>query len=108
MSKTNPFEPIVKLALAAQAAAKRVGLDLINFAVMPDLSGDDHKIQMMYGVPPDLPAAPLSDEEQAMFADMEAQMREQTEADKISDAKEGLKSLLRDPKRGLFEEDEDE
>ncbi len=108
MSTPNPFTPIKTLAKAAQAAAKRLGLDLVNFAVMPDLSGDDDKIQMLYGVPPDLPAAPLSDDEQAMFASMEAQMREQSEADKINNAKEGLKSLLRDPKRGLFEEDEDE
>lgn len=105
----KPMDSIARLGRTVKQIGARYGLDMKMFLTEPDLDGGAHKAKIVFAVDEDrvtnTPVAVVVDPE------LERKWQEADEAEQARKAQEsrshleGLEERLRDPKRGLFDED---
>jgi adenine-specific DNA methylase len=104
---SSPLDPIKKLADRVRDQTEGMGLELIGYSVVPSMGEGPDVLQAVFSLSPD---AMLTQEErdakanktnldaefEALTAGLDTEIATDHESEKIEEAKEGVKDLLKD------------
>lgn len=95
MDQNDPMEPIRKLGERLADKAKELGLEVVQFAIMPSASeGAPDMAQAVIAIGPDAFKTPEKVKEDQQLRDMEMHMRRDTTKEKIEAARRGAAESL--------------
>lgn len=104
-NQPDPMEPLKILGQRVCETLNAMGLQVENFAVLPNITGGPHFAQIVVSLDPDAVNNVIDDDAQRkaddeMLAAMEQQMKKEKEQEKEDAARAGLEKLAQQLEEG--------